>query len=582
MPALTKIFILILFAAHMATAASAAKETKYDRLINACSEWADSRLIAEGDRLLAGGNMEKALVMYLIVCNRADNPKTQAEARTRVSAYLKAGNAYYDNGNYSKAQLFYLDGLKVAEAAPTRPYVAELYKNMGNVYCMFQDYEKGLHLYKVGVKQGMATGDNETLYKIYQNMVGAYIYKNDPDNARLYYDKARMTTHKVTRITTFMDGYTHALLIKAEGHADSAVEEFRRLAAYANTFGMDPRYECSAYKEAYEIYEETGRYDSAIVYINRCKNLAESSRLTHMFVDTYKHLADIYARRGQTDKALTLKSEYLDIKDSIFNVREFDMAKNQQFIYETEKAERDIASLNRDKERRAQVIRNQRLVILCTTVGTVIVLLLLLYVYRQKQRLSESYRSMFQLNKQLSENYRAAKAQQKRMSDETSPIKATKECAPVHADLPTGQMPLSSVPPVDSDSKYKNSSLNDEQRERLADAITDVMDNSEEFCNPDFSLDMLARLVGSNSNYVSQTINVVYNKNFSNYVNEYRVRLACTRLSDSNSYGQYTIRSIGESVGFSVYGTFINVFKRYTGMTPSLYQKIAKEEQNNS
>ena len=59
-----------------------------------------------------------------------------------------------------------------------------------------------------------------------------------------------------------------------------------------------------------------------------------------------------------------------------------------------------------------------------------------------------------------------------------------------------------------------------------------------------------------------------------------RVRLACMRLSDLEGFGNYTVKAIGESVGYKVYGTFINVFKKATGITPSMYQKLTLEEAN--
>ncbi len=59
-----------------------------------------------------------------------------------------------------------------------------------------------------------------------------------------------------------------------------------------------------------------------------------------------------------------------------------------------------------------------------------------------------------------------------------------------------------------------------------------------------------------------------------------RVRLACMRLSDLQGFGNYTVKAIGESVGYKVYGTFINVFKKATGITPSMYQKLTLEEAN--
>ena len=84
--------------------------------------------------------------------------------------------------------------------------------------------------------------------------------------------------------------------------------------------------------------------------------------------------------------------------------------------------------------------------------------------------------------------------------------------------------------------------------------------------------------MGSNSKYVSQVINGTYHKNFSNYVNEYRIRTACRRLADGERYGHLTVKAVGESVGYRSHATFVNIFRRITGLTPSLYQKMAETD----
>ena len=76
----------------------------------------------------------------------------------------------------------------------------------------------------------------------------------------------------------------------------------------------------------------------------------------------------------------------------------------------------------------------------------------------------------------------------------------------------------------------------------------------------------------------AQVINDTFKKNFSNYVNEYRIRLACIRLSDTANWGNYTLKGIGESVGFRSYTTFVTVFRKITGLTPRLYQEKASKE----
>ena len=114
--------------------------------------------------------------------------------------------------------------------------------------------------------------------------------------------------------------------------------------------------------------------------------------------------------------------------------------------------------------------------------------------------------------------------------------------------------------------------------EQLLHTIADAMKDSANFCNPDFSLSMLAQAVDSNTTYVSQAINTSYNKNFRTILNEYRVKEAMKRMKDIATYGNYSIQGISESVGFKSASNFIAAFKKTTGMTPSLYQKLSKNE----
>lgn len=126
--------------------------------------------------------------------------------------------------------------------------------------------------------------------------------------------------------------------------------------------------------------------------------------------------------------------------------------------------------------------------------------------------------------------------------------------------------------------KYKNSNLQDNEKDRLAKSIAEIMEEGIKFTSPEFTLGSLAEMLGSNAKYVSQVINDVYNKNFNTFVNEYRIRIACERLSDFKRYGNYSIRGIGESVGFKSYSSFTTVFKKITGISPSLYQRFSAEE----
>ena len=57
-------------------------------------------------------------------------------------------------------------------------------------------------------------------------------------------------------------------------------------------------------------------------------------------------------------------------------------------------------------------------------------------------------------------------------------------------------------------------------------------------------------------------------------LNEYRIREACRRQT-SSEYDKYTLMGIGRNLGFNSSSTFIAAFKKVTGMTPSVYQRLA-------
>lgn len=68
-----------------------------------------------------------------------------------------------------------------------------------------------------------------------------------------------------------------------------------------------------------------------------------------------------------------------------------------------------------------------------------------------------------------------------------------------------------------------------------------------------------------------------YGKNFKTLLNELRVQEASKMLDDFENYGNYTIQAISEDVGYKSSTSFIQAFRRIVGMTPSVYQKLAKE-----
>lgn len=110
-----------------------------------------------------------------------------------------------------------------------------------------------------------------------------------------------------------------------------------------------------------------------------------------------------------------------------------------------------------------------------------------------------------------------------------------------------------------------------EKTENLILSKLDVFEKSKEVTNPHLSLAVLAKRLDTNSKYLSEIINKHKQKNFSNYLNELRVRYIVDKLENNPEYLQYKTSYLAEEAGFASRTTFTTIFKNVTGTSPSQF-----------
>ena len=135
---------------------------------------------------------------------------------------------------------------------------------------------------------------------------------------------------------------------------------------------------------------------------------------------------------------------------------------------------------------------------------------------------------------------------------------------------------LSEAEPVEAESRV--SLLSDERKAILLKDIIEVMDKTEVISDPEFNLAQLAKMVNSNTKYVSAVINETYNKNFKTFLAEFRIRYASRLLTDGEHYGHLTLAAIGAAVGYTSQNNFTLAFKKVIGVTPSVYKRLAENQ----
>ncbi len=124
--------------------------------------------------------------------------------------------------------------------------------------------------------------------------------------------------------------------------------------------------------------------------------------------------------------------------------------------------------------------------------------------------------------------------------------------------------------------KYKKALFSAQELEDYRSALDRLMAEEQPYLNPDLSLRDLAKLMDLPANYLSQLLNEGLDKNFSEYINSYRLEAFKTKAAEPSNR-HLTILALAYDSGFNSKTVFNTFFKKVMGMTPSKYWKMVVE-----
>ena len=120
--------------------------------------------------------------------------------------------------------------------------------------------------------------------------------------------------------------------------------------------------------------------------------------------------------------------------------------------------------------------------------------------------------------------------------------------------------------------KYVQSGINLEESRRLVQQVNRLFETETPYLDPDTSLDTVAKMLAVRPRALSQAINEVEQKNFSEFVNHFRVEYARALLLHPERKRD-KIATIAFDSGFGNITSFNVAFKSNLNMTPSQYRK---------
>ena len=557
-------------------------KNRYDQAYESFKSLSNSKLIDIGDRYYDKEVMDSALICYTIVSRRYDAHMPHEDKKLSAYAYMRLGNIHYIMYNYVQAQDMYLQSLEVCKECDLDSIIPRVYNNLGNIYSSFNDFKKAENYYKQAYKNSQTIADSSLSKIILNNLIGVYCNLNDNKTLKYYLNLSDQTLKDSNN--DYFNISAKGVWNLNEGNYPTSIRYQKRALHLADSLHLDPLYECSALTNISDAFMNMQRYDSAECYLLKCADIAVKNRLLDMQINIYRELSYVYNIQNKADKFLHYTKLYQNINDSIKGMRGYRSIKNVEFLFEMNQIDKQITAMRMEQLLKDARYANQQLILLIVCITLAMITLFLILTYRQKHQLQRSYKDIFKRNQEIVESDKQAKQRDLKYKEEIkkkdeSIAQLQQQIAELSIDnVDDPELPANVEPKPNGDppQKYQGSSLSKEQKEQLLQAINEVMDNTLEFCNVDFTLEKMAYLTNSKTKYVSQIINEVYGKNFNRFVNEYRIKEARSRLMNTETYGNYTVKAIAQSVGFKSNTNFNQLFKELTGITPSMYQDMAQ------
>lgn len=457
--------------------------------------------------------------------------------------FNEAENTIRDQGNYPRALDLYLTFIRGAENdAALENQLMTAYISVAVIYGAFNDIDNAITYNRRAYSMARKLGDTRISELALTNLAQSYLAENDYSRASQTADTLLLLNAGESRTLVF-----HHSIIKGEvamqfdNHAE-ALKYFHRADSVARASELT-HYEQSAPLELMAHYfDKMNMPDSQLVYLNRVWKLVNADKDPQPKAECARMLMQFHTRHGNISDAREFQEAYLQLTDSLVNMRHFLSVSAQHQQSQINSKGSEIDHLQREAF-------YHRTIIAITASLLTLAIVFIIVIIRQKRSLNTAYRALFDKGQRLM-------GIEPHTAENSSPQLST---------LCEGEITPETKSARDEDSRNR----------ALFDKIVALMESSRDYLNPDFGLSNLVSMAESNVAYVSKVIKLYADMNVPSFINEYRVREACRRLLDEATFGNMTFAAIGESVGFSSQVSFNRAFKKATGMPPSVYQKMA-------
>ncbi|MES2284165.1 MAG: tetratricopeptide repeat protein [Bacteroidota bacterium] len=270
-------------------------------------------------------------------------------------AYNNIGNIYEKQINYIKAMDSHLKSLKISTEIEDKNGIATSFNNIGNIYFYQKNYEQALNNYLKSLKLQEEIENKKGIADAYNNMGSVYFSQKN-------YEKALNNHLKSLKIS----------------------EEIGSKRGIGNSYG---NIGCVLMKQS--------KFEESYQYLNKSIILFKKIGYKDGIKEMYVTISELYDKKGDYKNAYNYHKMYSDIKDTLLNEQSSKQIAEMNTKYESEKKEKDILLLTKDKNLQQAEIGKQKF-IRNGTIGGLVLALSLAFILFNRFRVTNKQKKIIE------------------------------------------------------------------------------------------------------------------------------------------------------------------------------------------
>jgi serine phosphatase RsbU (regulator of sigma subunit) len=324
-----------------------------------------------------------------------------------AESYGYMGLLYYREGKHDLSVEAHLKSLRLYEELGNKRFIAFRYNDLGNVYVEQEFYDRARANFNLSLSIKEQIKDEEGIVTTMKNIANLYVHQRNYPKALEICLRILPRAEKVNNPRTIAD--IHSFIAECYLHQDSLAkamlyyEKVYEVRLKANDQYTIPR----LLNGIGRVYFKQKNYQKAKETYEKSIEIAQKNNIKVALKRAYEYLADLYEAQKDYEKAFYYEKIANAYKDSLYNQKSNDRIAVLQSIFDDEKNQNER---EREKELQNAKIKQQRIVIIASSLVAVMLAVLTIMLWQNNQEKAKKNQALYEQKQEIEAYNRSIRA----------------------------------------------------------------------------------------------------------------------------------------------------------------------------